>query len=47
MLRHGVIVRPMGPEEIRVTIGLPHENKRFIEAMKTTFKAFELTVRKE
>jgi histidinol-phosphate aminotransferase len=35
LLRHGVIVRPVGPKEIRVTIGLPEENKRFIEALKT------------
>ncbi|MCL4490918.1 MAG: histidinol-phosphate transaminase [Nitrospirae bacterium] len=35
LLRMGVIVRPMGPREIRVTIGLPEENKRFIEALKT------------
>lgn len=34
LLRHGVIVRPMGKQEIRVTIGLPEENKRFIEALK-------------
>lgn len=34
MLRHGVIVRPVGPQEIRVTIGLPEENKKFIEALK-------------
>jgi histidinol-phosphate aminotransferase len=34
LLRQGVIVRPMGPNEIRVTIGLPEENKRFIEALK-------------
>jgi histidinol-phosphate aminotransferase len=34
LLRHGVIVRPVGPEEIRVTIGLPEENKRFIETLK-------------
>lgn len=36
LLRKGVIVRPMGPEAIRVTIGLPGENERFIEALKTT-----------
>lgn len=35
LLRLGVIVRPVGPREIRVTIGLPEENKRFIEALKT------------
>lgn len=34
LLVKGVIVRPMGPA-IRVTIGLPEENKRFIEALKT------------
>jgi histidinol-phosphate aminotransferase len=38
LLMQGIIVRPVGPEEIRVTIGLPQENKRFIEAMKTTVK---------
>lgn len=35
LLRLGVIVRPMGPQELRVTIGLPEENRRFIEALKT------------
>ncbi len=34
LLRQGIIVRPMGPKEIRVTIGLPEENRRFIEALK-------------
>jgi histidinol-phosphate aminotransferase len=34
LLRQGVIVRPMGPGAIRVTIGLPDENGRFIEALK-------------
>jgi histidinol-phosphate aminotransferase len=34
LLREGVIIRPMGPREIRVTIGLPEENKRFIEALR-------------
>ncbi|MBT9537612.1 MAG: histidinol-phosphate transaminase [Nitrospirae bacterium] len=35
LLHDGVIVRPMGPDAIRVTIGLPEENKRFIKAMKS------------
>lgn len=35
LLKMGVIIRPMGPKAIRVTIGLPEENKRFIEALKT------------
>lgn len=34
MLKEGVIIRPVGPKEIRVTIGLPEENQRFIEAFK-------------
>jgi histidinol-phosphate aminotransferase len=34
LLREGVIVRPMGSSEIRVTIGLPEENKRFVSAIK-------------
>lgn len=33
LLRLGVIVRPVGPDSIRVTIGLPEENSRFIEAL--------------
>jgi len=34
LLKQGVIVRPMGQYEIRVTIGLPEDNKRFINALK-------------
>lgn len=34
LLKKGVIIRPMGPKAIRVTIGLPEENGRFIEALK-------------
>lgn len=34
LLKQGVIVRPMGQHAIRVTIGLPEENKRFIDALK-------------
>jgi histidinol-phosphate aminotransferase len=34
LLKQGVIVRPMGPGAVRVTIGLPEENQRFIEALK-------------
>jgi len=39
LLREGVIVRPVGvyemPNHLRVTIGLPVENVRFIQALKT------------
>jgi histidinol-phosphate aminotransferase len=34
LLEQGVIIRPMGPNAIRATIGLPEENRRFIEALK-------------
>lgn len=39
LLRQGVIVRPMGPGALRVTIGLKEENERFIEALKTAISA--------
>jgi len=38
LLRQGVIVRPVAnyglPEHLRVTVGLPDENERFIAALK-------------
>ncbi len=39
LLRDGVIVRPMGPSKLRVTIGLPEENKRFAEGLEAALKA--------
>ena len=39
LLKLGIIVRPMGPNAIRVTIGLPEENRQFIEALKTVIKS--------
>ena len=43
LLEKGVIVRPMGgyglPEHIRVTIGLPRENKKFIRVFKEVIKS--------
>jgi histidinol-phosphate aminotransferase len=39
LLKRGVIIRPMGPKAIRVTIGLPDENRRFIEALKSVVSA--------
>jgi len=42
LLEEGVIVRPMDSyglcESIRVTVGLPKENRRFIEALEKTLK---------
>jgi histidinol-phosphate aminotransferase len=39
LLRAGVIVRPVAnygmPRHLRVTVGLPEENQRFLEALKT------------
>jgi histidinol-phosphate aminotransferase len=34
LLRQGVIIRPMGPAAARITIGLPGENRRLIEALR-------------
>lgn len=36
LLRFGVIIRPMGPDSMRVTIGLPEENRKFIDALGRT-----------
>lgn len=38
LLKDGVIVRPMGKRNLRVTIGLPVENSRFIESFKKVLK---------
>jgi len=38
LLKQGVIVRPVGnyglPQWLRISIGLPHENAAFLEALK-------------
>ncbi len=34
LLKQGIIVRPMGQHAIRITIGLPKENKKLIEALR-------------
>jgi histidinol-phosphate aminotransferase len=33
MLKLGVIVRPMGPNSIRITVGLQGENKKLVHAL--------------
>ncbi len=38
LLREGVIVRPMGPDSLRITIGLEDENHRLIEALRKVLK---------
>lgn len=42
LMKKGVIVRPMGvydlKNHLRITVGLPEENKRFIEALKGVIK---------
>jgi histidinol-phosphate aminotransferase len=39
LLRQGVIVRPLAeyglPHHLRVTIGLPGENARFLDSLRT------------
>lgn len=39
LMKLGVIIRPMGPNAIRVTIGLPEENRRFAEALKAVISS--------
>jgi histidinol-phosphate aminotransferase len=43
LLKRGVIVRPVAgdglPEWLRVSIGLPHENQTFLEALTAVLKA--------
>lgn len=38
LLKEGVIVRPMGPRALRITIGLSGENKKLIEALRKVMK---------
>ncbi|MHB8846014.1 MAG: histidinol-phosphate transaminase [Nitrospirota bacterium] len=38
LLKTGVIIRPMGPKKLRVTIGLPEENKRFAAELEAIVK---------
>ncbi len=38
LLKKGVIVRPMGGSRVRVTIGLPEENRRFVAELEEALK---------
>lgn len=38
LLKKGVIVRPMGGSRVRVTIGLPGENQRFVAELEAALK---------
>ncbi len=38
LLKQGVIIRPMGGKKLRVTIGLPEENKRFVDELEKIVK---------
>ena len=38
LMKQGVIIRPMGPKRLRVTIGLPEENKRFVAELEKIVK---------
>lgn len=35
LLQRGVIIRPMGPDSVRITIGLPAENRLLVEALES------------
>ena len=39
LLKQGVIIRPMGGRRLRVTIGLPEENKRFVGELGKILKS--------
>ncbi len=39
LLKTGVIIRPVGGNKLRVTIGLPEENKRFVDELEKIIKA--------
>jgi histidinol-phosphate aminotransferase len=39
LMKQGVIIRPMGGNRLRVTIGLPEENKRFVTELEKIIKA--------
>lgn len=39
LMKQGVIIRPMGGKRLRVTIGLPDENKRFVAELEKIIKA--------
>jgi histidinol-phosphate aminotransferase len=39
LLKQGVIIRPMGGRRLRVTIGLPEENKRFVGELEKILKS--------
>jgi len=39
LLKQGVIIRPMSENRLRVTIGLPEENKRFVDELEKIVKA--------
>jgi histidinol-phosphate aminotransferase len=38
LLKQGMIIRPMGGKRLRVTIGLPDENKRFVSELEKIVK---------
>ncbi len=38
LMKQGVIIRPMGGKRLRVTIGLPEENKRFVAELEKIVK---------
>lgn len=39
LLKRAVIIRPMGPRALRVTIGLPAQNRKFVNALKEVLEA--------
>jgi histidinol-phosphate aminotransferase len=40
LLKKGVIIRPMGPSALRITIGIPEENRTLVKALKKSKSLF-------
>jgi histidinol-phosphate aminotransferase len=38
LMKQGVIIRPMGGKRLRVSVGLPEENKRFVSELEKIVK---------
>jgi histidinol-phosphate aminotransferase len=45
LLRAGIIVRPVGnyglPNHLRITVGLPEQNQRLLQALRSDFAAYD------
>ena len=47
LLKQGVIIRPMGGNRLRVTIGLPEENKRFVSELEKIVNSYSAEAKEQ